>query len=339
MPHILGDSGTRPIDTVQEALDDLGLLPLITGNAPNYLGHVNVSRKFQEDIVRPCVRARLGQDLEEVHGLSALIATGSSSTTTIVGGSSRLVERLIKLSGAHLSLSSEVIAIGRGEGRRYRLTIRHGSEGSKEIEYVEYDSVVLAAPLQLLNIDLSGLGPNLKTAPTANDLVEAHITHFTSPFDFNANFYDPSLNISITNDDVLTSASPPGDMNILKVQGRDVCYFHGCPPDTGCDLCELEYLYRIHSERALEDAELVSMLGTEESDEPPSLTGISWVRRDVWPKAFLPFRKGHDFVGKFELAPRMYYTGGGEEVMSSMEMSCKMGERVASRLVFSDIEL
>ncbi|KAI7283958.1 hypothetical protein KC345_g2595 [Hortaea werneckii] len=253
------------IDTVQEAMSYLGLLPLISGNAPDYLDHINISRKFQEEIVRPCVRARFGQDLEEVH-------------------------------------------------------------------------VVLAGPLQLLDIDLSGLGLDLNAASTANDFIEAHITHFTSPFQLVNDFSNPSINISITNDDLLTSSSPPGDMNIFKVQGSDVCYFYGCPPAAGCNLCELEYLYRIHSQYALGDAELAHMLGLEYNENVP-LTAISWVRRDVWPKAFLPYRKGQDFVGKFELAPRLYYTGGGEEVMSSMEMSCKTGERVASRLVFGGIDL
>ncbi|KAI7237468.1 hypothetical protein KC330_g3097 [Hortaea werneckii] len=293
---------------------------------------------FQEEIVRPCIRARLGKDLEEVHGLSALIAAGSSSTATVVGGNSRLIERLIKLSGARLSLSSEVIAIGRGEERRYKLTIRHGLKGSEEIEYVEFDSVVLAAPLQLLDIDLSGLGLDLNTASTANDFIEAHITHITSPFQLITNSSYPSINISMTNDDVLTSASPPGDMNLLKVQCTDVCYFPGCPPATGCDMCELEYLYRVHSQRALEDAELVDMLEIEYNDDVP-LTEISWVRQDVWPRAFLPYRGRQDFSGKFELAPRLYYTGGGEEVMNSMEMSCKMGEQVAAKLVSNGSEL
>ncbi|GAB1733845.1 hypothetical protein NU195Hw_g7238t1 [Hortaea werneckii] len=325
-------------DTVQKGMEDLGLLPLISRNARDYLDSVNISCEFQEEIVRPCVRARLGRDLEDVLGLPALIAAGSSSTTMVDGGNSRLIERLIKLSGAHLSLSSEVIAIGRGQERRYRLTVKHGSEDLEDVEYVEYDSVVLAGPLQLLNIELSGLGLNLNTASTANDFIEAHITHFTSPFQLATNFSDPSLNTSITNDDLLTSSSPPGDTNILSVQGSDICYFYGCPPATGCDLCELEYLYRIHSQRALEDAELVHMLGSEHDEKVP-LKGISWVRRDVWPKAFLPYRSGQDFVGKFELAPRLYYTGGGEEVMSSMEMSCKMGERVASRLVFGGVDL
>ncbi|KAI6986598.1 hypothetical protein KC332_g6590 [Hortaea werneckii] len=325
-------------DTVQKGMVDLGLLPLISRNARDYLDSVNISREFQEEIVRPCVRARLGRDLEDVHGLPALIAAGSSSTTMVDGGNSRLIERMIKLSGAHLTFSSEVLAIGRGEERRYILTVRHGSGDSEDIEYVEYDAVVLAGPLQLLNIDLSGLALNLNAASTANNLIEAQITHFTSPFQLVTNSSSPSINISITNDDLLTSSSPPGDMNIFKVQGSDVCYSPGCPPATGCDLYELEYLYRIHSQRALEDAELVHMLGLEYNENAP-LTGISWVRRDVWPKAFLPYRKGQDFVGKFELAPRLYYTGGGEEVMSSMEMSCKMGERVASKLVFGGIDL
>ncbi|KAI7379567.1 hypothetical protein KC336_g19165 [Hortaea werneckii] len=249
------------------------------------------------------------------------------------GGNSRLIERLIKLSGARLSLSSEVIAIGRGEERRYRLTIRHGSEGTQKIEYVEYDSVVLAAPLQLLNIDLSGLSLSPNTAsPATTDPIEAHITHFISPFNFNANFSNLSLNISITNDDILTSSSPPGAVNILKVQGSGVTYTLGCPPDTGCDCYGCESLYRIHSHRALDDAELVRLLGIE-YNEALSLI-LLWVRRDVWPKAFLPYRNGSDFVGEMDLARHLYYTGGGEEIMSSMEMSCRMGERVAAGLAF-----
>ncbi|KAI7166013.1 hypothetical protein KC343_g11817 [Hortaea werneckii] len=323
----------RHFDTVQKGMDDLDLLPLISGNARDYLDSVNISREFQEEIVRPCVRVRLGRGLEDVHGLPALIAAGSSSTTMVDGGNIRLVERMIKLSGAHLSLSSEVIAIGRGQERRYRLTVRHSSEDSKEIEYVEYDSVVLAAPLRLLKIDLSGLSLSPNTASTATTHpIEAHITHFISQFRFDANFSNPSLKISITNDDILTSSSPPGAVNILKVQASEVTYNPGCPPDNICDCYGCESLYRIHSHRALDDAELVRLLGME-YNEALSLI-LLWVRRDVWPKAFLPYRNGSDFVGDMELARHLYYTGGGEEMMSSMEMSCRMGERVAAGLAF-----
>lgn len=80
-----------------------------------YLKNVSVSSKLQDEFVELCTRARYSQDLANSSGLSALLAAGKETTTSVEGGNRGLVERLIRLSYVNLRLQSGVTAIEPGE--------------------------------------------------------------------------------------------------------------------------------------------------------------------------------------------------------------------------------
>ena len=55
------------------------------------------------------------------------------------------------------------------------------------------------------------------------------------------------------------------------------------------------------------------------------------MHREEWKHAFLEY-DGSAMLVDIEIADGIFYTGVGEEVVSSLEMSCRMGRRAANFL-------
>lgn len=60
--------------------------------------------------------------------------------------------------------------------------------------------------------------------------------------------------------------------------------------------------------------------------------GLSWVHRKEWPLTVTHFEKGRPLPGDMEIADNIFDLGLAEDVISSMEMSCRMGRNVARKL-------
>jgi hypothetical protein len=94
-----------------------------------------------------------------------------------------------------------------------------------------------------------------------------------------------------------------------------------------------EKLYRIVSRHRIKDEELARMM-----DKPwrvgqrYSEAGLTWLHRQEWPQAFPRFEKGKSLPGDVEIADNLFDLGLAEGVISSMEMSCRMGRNVARKL-------
>ena len=58
---------------------------------------------------------------------------------------------------------------------------------------------------------------------------------------------------------------------------------------------------------------------------------MRWVHREEWKHAFLEY-DGSAMLDNIEIADGIFYTGVGEEVVSSLDMSCRMGRRAADLL-------
>lgn len=86
-----------------------------SSSANTDLDYLNLSTLLQNEHIQPCTRARFSKSLTDAGGLASLIAAGKGTTTSVEGGNSRLVERLIRLSYADVRLNSSVIAINPGK--------------------------------------------------------------------------------------------------------------------------------------------------------------------------------------------------------------------------------
>lgn len=63
---------------------------------------------------------------------------------------------------------------------------------------------------------------------------------------------------------------------------------------------------------------------------------ISWVHRQFWPHAFPQHAKHGALQEEVEISSNLFYLSGAEEIMSSMEMSCRMGDNAAMALYLQD---
>lgn len=326
---------TPTFDSAVKELDQVGLTELVLDSAENYLKNLSITPRFLAEVVQPCTRAQLSQNLADVRALSALVATGASKATSIEGGNTRLIERMIELSGADLHLDSRVVRIGRGHNRRYRLSVsRNGIEYTPDSRHAEFDAVVFAAPLQSSKIDLSGLG--LESTASLVPYVETHVTHFASSAKVSPKFFDHGLNVSIP-DYLLTTTSPSHDPDLLSLRRSTIRIGRGCLSGNKCSHFDTMNLYRVFSRHRIEDSDLVRMIGRQLEDGPElSNHGISWVHRQSWPQAFPRYNKHHRLLENIEIGPKLFYLSGAEEIVSSMEMSCRMGDNAAVKLYLQD---
>ena len=127
--------------------------------------------------------AWFGQNLATMHGLAALAAINPAPADSVInGGNHKLIERLIKLSDVDLHLNSTVTKIQTSPVRKYRLTVEipshHHDQSSSSTEEANYDLIIIAAPLQMANIEFD---INIQTATSSpRPYASRHVTHFTS---------------------------------------------------------------------------------------------------------------------------------------------------------------
>ncbi|KAF1992818.1 hypothetical protein P154DRAFT_583420 [Amniculicola lignicola CBS 123094] len=325
----------HPFDNFSQALRDADLGDdIVFRSADNYLRELGISQKFLSEVVEPCTRARFSQNLQSVSALSALMATRRAKGVSVSGGNSRLIERMIDLSGADLRLNSTVVEIRNGDTRRYQLSVALMSPADPPtMAHTEYDIIILALPIHDENINLSIPGRSSKTFPALQSFAESHVTHFSTSRTISPTFFYSSVNTSIP-DDLLTTAH---SSNILSTGRSDVCFYsRPCLRDDECDQCQDDNnMYRVISRTLLSEIDLARLIG-KQWREGQSLAdiGISWVHRQAWSQALLIPHGDRQIreTGNIEIAAKLFHLGGVEGMLSSMEMSCRMG-RNAARLL------
>ena len=244
----------------------------------------------------------------------------------INGGNHKLIERLIKLSDVDLQLNSTVTKIQTSPVRKYRLTVKtpshHQDQPSSSTEEADYDAVIIATPLQTSNIEFD---IDIKIATSSpRPYASRYVTHLTSPNPLSPAYFNLTIGASMPSKIYTTSSTnvtPPPFFSIehsLASFGLDGC------------IARSENLYKIVTASPLLDSTILSLLG-QDPDRALEDAGVRWVHREEWKHAFLEFY-GRAMLDDIEIADGIFYTGVGEEVVSSLEMSCRTGRRAADLL-------
>ncbi|KAL8709138.1 MAG: hypothetical protein Q9225_007494 [Loekoesia sp. 1 TL-2023] len=309
-------------------IQDLGLTAELKSNAWSLLQNLT-SPDFLREIVQATTRAWFSQDLATMDGLAALVAINPAATDSIMnGGNHKLIGRLIKLSDVDLHLNSTVTKIQRSPVRKYRLTIKTPShyhdQSSSDNEEADYDAIIIAAPLQMANIEFD-IDIHVAASPP-RPYASRHVTHFTSSEPLSPTYFNLSSSSSMPSKIYTTTSAkipPPPFFSIehsFASLGLDGC------------IAQSENMYKVVTASPLLDATILSLLG-HDPDRALEDAGVRWVHREEWKYAFLEHDRGA-MLDDFEIADGMFYTGVGEEVVSSLEMSCKMGRRAATLLYY-----
>lgn len=312
--------------SIPEDIEKLGLTAELKSDAWSSFQNLT-SPEFSREIVHAITRAWFGQNLATMHGLAALAAVNPAPTESVInGGNRKLIERLIKLSDVDLHLNSTVTKIQTSPVRKYRLTVEipsyHYDQSSSSTEEADYDLIIIAAPLQMANIEFD---INIQTATSApRPYASRHVTYFTSPSPLSPVYFNLTTSASMPSK-IYTTAStnfpPPPFFSIersLASFGLDGC------------IARSENLYKIVTASPILNSTILNLLG-QDPDRALEDAGARWVHREEWKHAFLEY-DGSAMLDDIEIADGIFYTGVGEEVVSSLEMSCRMGRRAADLL-------
>ena len=312
--------------SIPKDIEKLGLTAELKNDAWSFLQNLT-SPEFSREIVQAITRAWFGQNLATMHGLAALAAINPAPTDSLInGGNHKLIERLIKLSDVDLQLNSTVTKIHTSPVRKYRLTVKtpshHHNQPSSVKEEADYDVIIIAAPLQMANIEFD---IDIQTATSSpRPYASRHVTHFTSPNLLSSAYFNLATGSSLPSNIYTTSSTnvlPPPFFSIehsLASFGLDGC------------IAQSENLYKIVTASPLLDSTIMNLLG-QDPNRTLGDAGVRWVHREEWKHAFLEY-DGSAMLDNIEIADGMFYTGVGEEVVSSLEMSCRMGRRAADLL-------
>jgi prenylcysteine oxidase/farnesylcysteine lyase len=199
-----------------------------------------------------------------------------------------------------------------------------------------FDEVVVAGPLQYSGITIS---PPLDHAPDEIPYVNLHVTLFSSPhrispqyFDLDANARAPETILTTLpenfNPDNLADVGPSGFWSISTLRTVD-------HPIVDSEETEQHYVYKIFSPERPTAEFISNILGLKKDAKLSNATigdlpkiDISWFHEKLWN----PYPVLYPRV-TFEdtlLAPGVWYTGGIESFISTMETSALMGRNVAA---------
>lgn len=207
----------------------------------------------------------------------------------------------------------------------YRLTVEtsshHHDQSSSSNEESDYD-VIIIAPLQMANIEFD-IDIQIAT-DSQRPWASRYVTHFTSSNPLSPAYFNLTTGASMPSKIYTTTSTnfplPPffSIEHSLASFGQD-----GCIPRS-------ENLYKIVTASPLLDSTILNLLG-QNPDRTLEDAGVRWVHREVWQHAFLEYN-GSAMLDNIEIADGILNTGVGEEEVSSLEMSCRMGRRVADLL-------
>ncbi|KAI0886465.1 uncharacterized protein GGS22DRAFT_113887 [Annulohypoxylon maeteangense] len=326
-----GSENNEPFNNFQSGLDSAGLSGDVLGSTEEYAGLAG--SRFSREAVEPCTRALVSQNLDHVRALSAVISDDPGRVISLWYGNVRLIEDMIKRSGAILKTDSRVTRIKTAADRRYSIKT-DGNDNNGE-----FDIVLLAGgPNQDLSSILSDVLPPHQI-PAPSHYTETHVTLFTTEQPLHLpRSESPEQDVAVPQGISAIYFTNNFNSNMPELLHAYSIYAAGndedCEIEFECDEFVYRRVHRIVSRSALSDTNIARLAGLSlEAGETLEEKDITDVRRAAWPHAFPIYENHGDESWKnIELAPGLLYLGGGEKLHSSLEMGCRMG-RNAARLM------
>ncbi|KAK4928371.1 hypothetical protein LTR66_016229, partial [Elasticomyces elasticus] len=301
------------------------------------------SEEWVNEVVEAGLRERFFGGFRQNNGLATALALSSERILrSIDGGNLRLIDRLVKLSGAELLLNTKVENITQiklQEGYQHTLFFSMPTTG---IAKRDFDTVIVASPIAFANLTYL---PLIRDRPQRLPVPRIPYTyttviHFTTTSTLNSerfNTSSPAPGIILTSDSRNFNNRNPTDIPFLSLRLLDT-NIRPINSTTGQPnpIYPAQNLYKIISYNNLTDAELLSFLDDKTNQNP----SITWINREYLPQSVPQMYRTPEVEdgvqGDIEIAPSLYYAGGGGgQVVDTVEIGCRMGRNVG-RLVVSE---
>ncbi|PLB53180.1 putative prenylcysteine lyase [Aspergillus steynii IBT 23096] len=324
-----------PFKSLTAAAMRVGLLNTTATRGSEFLNNNHVSADFSRDIIQASTRVNYGQNLGLIHGLEAMVCMATDGAMAIQGGNWQLFDAMLKASHADVKLNHTVSSVERN--RDSTLTVTYSNNDSAQKKLV-FDEVVIAGPLQYSDI---ALDPIPEHTPDKIPYVQLHVTLFSSPHQLSPKYFNLQGPDARAPETILTTLPRGVDLGSSE-KGVGPANFWSISTlqtvDSEDHPGESHYVYKIFSPERPSAKFMRDILGLEhpENSSPADNTtigdlpkeDISWYYEKIWhPYPFL-----HPRV-TFEdtlISPNLWYTGGIESFISTMETSAHMGKNVAA---------
>ena len=328
-----------PFRSLAEAVDAtaLGDVLAVTGN--DVLREAGVSGQFANDIIQASTRVNYAQNLDEIHGLEAMVCMATDGAMQVEGGNWQIFDEAVKRSRARVLLNTAVTAVKKDDRETYHLNVDDPAISSSALEF---DSIILAAPYQFSNITFS---PPPTVLPTPIPYVKLHVTLFATPHQLSPLFFNlPLTSQNLVPNTILTtlpytslesSSYEPHQFYSISTLKRAT--HNGVP----------NYIYKIFSPAPLTATFLSTLFPIPRTNISPSdpvsaipSSDITWLHEKVWDSyPYETLRTEFEAIrldGKEGSWKGIWYTSGIEGFISTMETSALMGMNVA-RLVLDEL--
>ena len=331
-----------PFSSLTEAAIAVDLINATASSGDAFLQANNIDSLFAREIIQASTRVNYGQNMPLIHGLESIVCMATDGAVSIEGGNWRIFDGALRASGANIIVNTTATDILRNDDGTVRVSSKLNTAASSEHEV--FDEVVIAGPLQYSGISIS---PPLKSTPDEIPYVNLHVTLFASPHRISPKYFGLKDSNARAPETILTTlpegldlgTSPNGvgpsgfwSISTLRRMKHSV---EGSEENT-----QQHYVYKIFSPERPTAEFIAQILGLESETVGSNTTigdlptsDISWFHEKLWnPYPLLYPRVTFE---ETLLAPGVWYTGGIESFISTMETSALMGRNVATLIFHS----
>jgi prenylcysteine oxidase/farnesylcysteine lyase len=198
----------------------------------------------------------------------------------------------------------------------------------------DFDDIIIAGPYQFANLSI---GPALKHIPDTIPYVTLHVTLFTSPHPLSPLAFNlpPTSSAPYI---ILTTLSEDEEPGQKTPYAGKAGFFSisTLRPTINPKTQQPEFLYKIFSPQVVTPGFLAKVLGLELDRVPSSVADfkakdVSWVYQKVWQS--YPVEYPRVTYEPVKLGENVWYTGGMDSFISTMETNALMGMNVARLMV------
>ncbi|CAI7579709.1 unnamed protein product [Penicillium glandicola] len=326
-----------PFNSLTEAAVAAELINATASSGDLFLQANSIDSLFAREIIQASTRVNYGQNLKLIHGLESVVCMATDGAVSIEGGNWRIFDGALRASGANIKVNTTATEISRNDDGTVRVSSKLNTVASSEDEV--FDEVIIAGPLQYSGISVS---PPLENIPDEIPYVNLHVTLFASPHRISPKYFGLKDANAQAPETILTTlpegldldsnpagAGPSGFWSISTLR----TVYH--PAVESEEDTQQHYVYKIFSPERPTAEFIAQILGLESEIVGSNTTigdlsigDISWFHEKLWN----PYPVLYPRVTFEEtlLAPGVWYTGGIESFISTMETSALMGRNVAT---------
>lgn len=325
-----------PFSSLTEAAVAADLINATVSSGDVFLQTNSIDSLFAREIIQASTRVNYGQNLQLIHGLESIVCMATDGAVSIEGGNWRIFDGALRASGANIKVNTTATEVSRNDDGTVRVSSKLNTATDSEHEV--FDEIVIAGPLQYSGISVS---PPLEYTPDEIPYVNLHVTLFASPHRISPKYFGLKDSNARAPETILTTlpeghhlgsnpdgVGPSGFWSISTLRTVDHSVVES--EDT-----QQHYVYKIFSPERPTGEFIAQILGLESETVGSNTTigdlligDISWFHEKLWnPYPLLYPRVTFE---ETLLAPGVWYTGGIESFISTMETSALMGRNVAT---------